>query len=116
MLRESVALLAPSCYRLEHARSLIDLGSALRRRGERKASREPLADGLDIAYQCGAAGLASRALEELRASGARPRRAVLTGAEALTPAETRMAVLAADGRSNREIAQELYVTVKTVEG
>lgn len=116
LLRESVELLAPSCYRLEHARSLIELGAALRRRGERAAAREPLAEGLDIAYRCGAAGAVSRALDELRASGARPRRPVLTGADALTPAETRVARLAAEGRSNREIAQELYVTLKTVEG
>lgn len=115
-LRESEALLAPSCYRLEHALTLVELGAALRRQGERAASREPLAAGLDIAYRCGANGLVSRALQELRASGARPRRTVLTGAEALTPTEKRMAMLAAEGRSNREIARELYVTVKTVEG
>jgi DNA-binding CsgD family transcriptional regulator len=116
LLRESVELLEGSCHRLEYARSLIELGAALRRGGERAAAREPLAEGLDIAYRCGAAGTVSRALEELRASGARPRRAVLTGPEALTPAETRVAKLAAEGRSNREIAQELYVTLKTVEG
>lgn len=116
LLRESVELLRPSCYRLEYARSLIELGAALRRRGERAAAREPLAEGLDIAYRCGAAGAVSRALDELRASGARPRRPVLTGADALTAAETRVARLAAEGRSNREIAQELYVTLKTVEG
>jgi DNA-binding CsgD family transcriptional regulator len=116
LLRESVDLLAPSCYRLEYARSLIELGAALRRRGERAAAREPLAEGLDIAYRCGADGTVSRALDELRASGARPRRPVLTGADALTASETRMARLAAEGHSNREIAQELYVTLKTVEG
>jgi DNA-binding CsgD family transcriptional regulator len=36
--------------------------------------------------------------------------------EALTPSELRVARLAADGRSNREIAHELYVTLKTIEG
>jgi DNA-binding CsgD family transcriptional regulator len=116
LLRESVEILAPSPFRLEHARSLVELGAALRRSGERTAAREPLADGLDLAYRCGAGATVSRAREELRASGARPRRAVLTGAEALTAAETRMARLAADGRTNREIARELYVTLKTVEG
>jgi DNA-binding CsgD family transcriptional regulator len=116
LLRESVEVLAPSPFRLEHARSLVELGAALRRGGERTAAREPLADGLDLAYRCGAGTTVSRAREELRASGARPRRAVLTGAEALTPAETRVARLAAEGRTNREIARELYVTLKTVEG
>jgi DNA-binding CsgD family transcriptional regulator len=115
-LQEAVGLLEPSCYRLEYARTLIELGAALRRRGERTASREPLSDGLEIAYRCGAGGDVARALEELRASGARPRRPVRTGAQALTPSELRIARLAAAGRSNRQIAQELYVTVKTVEG
>ncbi len=115
-LRESVDLLAPSSYRLEHARSLIALGAALRRRGERIAAREPLTDGIEIAHRCGAAPAAALGLAELRATGARPRRPVRTGADALTPAETRVASLAARGRSNREIAQELYVTLKTVEG
>ncbi len=115
-LRESVDLLAPSSYRLEHARSLIALGAALRRRGERIAAREPLTDGIEIAHRCGAAPAAALGLVELRATGARPRRPVRTGADALTAAETRVASLAASGRSNREIAQELYVTLKTVEG
>lgn len=116
MLREAVEVLEPSPFRLEHARALIALGAALRRRGERAAAREPLAQGLDIAYRCGAGGAVSEALEELRASGARPRRPVRDGPEALTPSEARIALLAAEGRTNREIAQELYVTLKTVEG
>ena len=115
-LRESVELLAPSSCRVEHARSLVELGAALRRRGERIAAREPLTDGIEIAHRCGAAGVAALGLAELRATGARPRRPVRTGADALTPAETRVASLAVKGRSNREIAQELYVTLKTVEG
>lgn len=78
--------------------------------------REPLAEGLDLAYRCGAAGVVSQAMEELRAAGARPRRTVREGPDALTATESRMAVLAASGRSNREIAQELCVTLKTVEG
>jgi DNA-binding CsgD family transcriptional regulator len=115
-LHESVELLAPSSCRLEHARSLVELGAALRRRGERTAAREPLTDGIEIAHRCGAAPLAALGLAELRATGARPRRPVRTGADSLTPAETRVASLAANGHSNREIAQELYVTLKTVEG
>jgi DNA-binding CsgD family transcriptional regulator len=116
LLRESIELLAPSQFRLEHARSLVELGALLRRGGERVAAREPLAEGLDLAYRCGAGAVVTQALEELRACGARPRRPVRDGVEALTPSETRMAKLAAEGRTNREIAQELYVTLKTVEG
>ena len=59
---------------------------------------------------------ACRARAKLRATGARPRRAWRTGAEALTPGELRVVRLAAEGRTNREIAHELYVTLKTVEG
>ncbi len=116
LLRESVELLAPSQFRLEYARSLVELGAALRRRGERAAAREPLAEGLDLAYRCGAGAVVTQALAELRACGARPRRPVRDGVEALTPSETRVALLAVEGRTNREIAQELYVTLKTAEG
>ena len=116
MLRESVALLEPSSFRLMYARSLVELGAALRRRGERTAAREPLSQGLDLAYRCGAGAVVAQAMTELRASGARPRRAPLEGAEALTPSEARIARLAAAGRTNREIAQELYVSLKTIEG
>jgi DNA-binding CsgD family transcriptional regulator len=116
LLQEAARVFERSCYRLEYARTLIELGAARRRRGERTAAREPLTEGLDIAYRCGAHADVARAREELRATGARPRRVLRTGAEALTPSEIRVARLAAYGRSNREVAQELYVTVKTVEG
>jgi DNA-binding CsgD family transcriptional regulator len=116
LLGESVAALQGSPAVLERAHSLAALGAALRRSGERAAAREPLAEALDLAARCGARPLAARAREELKATGARPRRAWRTGVEALTPSELRVARLAADGRSNREIAHELYVTLKTIEG
>src|SRR5207237_6268843 len=64
---------------------------------------------------CGAKPLAEHAHTELLATGARPRRLVLSGLEALTPSERRVAEMAADGLSNRDIAQALFVTPKTVE-
>ncbi len=70
---------------------------------------------MDEAHACGAEPLAVRAADELRATGARPRRRALRGIEALTPSEARVAELAASGRSNREIAQDLFVTLATVE-
>jgi DNA-binding CsgD family transcriptional regulator/tetratricopeptide (TPR) repeat protein len=100
---------------LEHARTLVDLGAALRRDGKRSDARQPLATGLERASLCGATALAERARIELQATGARPRRLMATGRDALTPSERRIAMLAADGRSNREIAQLLFVTSKTVE-
>jgi DNA-binding CsgD family transcriptional regulator len=59
--------------------------------------------------------LARRARHELAATGARPRRAAVTGVDSLTPAEHLVATLAAQGHSNPEIAQRLYVTRRTVE-
>jgi len=116
LLRESVAALESSPALLERARSLAELGAALRRSGQRGAARDPLARALELAARCGARPLAARARDELKAAGARPRRPWRTGVEALTPSELRVARLAAGGRSNREIAGELYVTLKAVEG
>jgi DNA-binding CsgD family transcriptional regulator len=115
-LREAVEVLAGCGARLEHARALVELGAALRRANQRTAAREPLREGLDLAYRCGAGRLTQRAMDELRATGARPRRATLTGLEALTPSERRVAELAAAGMSNPEIAQAVFVTLNTVEG
>jgi DNA-binding CsgD family transcriptional regulator len=116
LLRESVEALEGSPALLERAHSLAELGAALRRDGQRAAARDPLARALELAARCGARPLAARAHDELRAAGARPRRPWRTGAEALTPSELRVARLAAEGRSNREIAGELYVTLKAIEG
>jgi DNA-binding CsgD family transcriptional regulator len=116
LLGESVAVLEGSPALLERARSQGELGAALRRAGRRADAREPLAAALELATRCGARPLVTRVREELSAAGARPRRAWRTGVEALTPSELRVARLAADGLTNREIAQALYVTPKTVEG
>jgi DNA-binding CsgD family transcriptional regulator len=114
-LRTSVDLLAGTRARLEHARSLLALGGALRRSGHRIEAREPLAEALELAHRCGAEGTAARAIEELHAAGARPRRPERTGPDALTASEARVARLVAEGRSNAEAAQELFVSLKTVE-
>jgi DNA-binding CsgD family transcriptional regulator len=108
-------LLERSPARLELARSLVQLGSALRRAGQRSESRIPLRAGYDLAQQCGAAALAENARYQLAASGIRVRRERLTGAASLTPTERRIAEFAADGGTNAQIAQALFVTVKTVE-
>lgn len=114
-LHRAVDVLDGSPARLEYARALVDLGAALRREGHRRHCREPLREGMSLARSCGAVPLAERAYEELRVSGARPRKLIYAGVEALTPGERRVAQLAAEGRANREIAQELFVSVKTVE-
>jgi DNA-binding CsgD family transcriptional regulator len=116
LLIDSVASLRNSPAVLERAHSLAELGAALRRDGHRSAAREPLAEALDLAARCGARPLAARARDELKATGARPRREWRTGLEALSPRELRVVQLAAAGRTNREIAYQLYVTLKTIEG
>jgi DNA-binding CsgD family transcriptional regulator len=69
-----------------------------------------------MAWAGGATALHARARTELAATGARPRRdMLLSGPDSLTPSERRIAELAATGHSNREIAQTLFVTEKTVE-
>ncbi|MGH2831229.1 MAG: helix-turn-helix transcriptional regulator, partial [Solirubrobacteraceae bacterium] len=114
-LEQAVAVLESSPARLEHSRALIELGGAIRRSGQRAASREPLLSGLDIAVAGGATQLIERARVELAASGARPRRLRTSGHDSLTPSELRIVRMAAGGRSNRDIAQALFVTTKTVE-
>jgi DNA-binding CsgD family transcriptional regulator len=112
---EAVRVLESAQTALDRSRALVDLGGTLRRAGRRRDAREPLRLGLDLARRCGARALAQRAREELVAVGARPRRDAATGREALTARETQVAGLAAQGMSNREIADALFVTVKTVE-
>ena len=99
---------------LELAYTLADQGAALRRAGQRSASRPPLREAMTLAQYCGAETLAEASREELIVSGARLRREILAGPEALTPSERRVAELAASGLQNREIAQALFVTTKTV--
>jgi DNA-binding CsgD family transcriptional regulator len=114
-LTEAVDILAGASARLEYARALAALGGALRRARRPTEAREPLRQALELASTCGADGMIEHVRSELYASGARPRRQALAGVESLTPSERRVANLAASGRTNRDIAQELYVTPKTIE-
>jgi DNA-binding CsgD family transcriptional regulator len=116
LLRQAVRVLEGSAARLEHARAMTDLGAALRRAGQRAESREILRPALELAHRCGALALTERARTELITAGGRPRRLVLTGLDSLTPSERRVAQLAAAGLPNREIAQHLFITARTVEG
>jgi DNA-binding CsgD family transcriptional regulator len=115
LLREAVEVLERSPAELELARALTDLGAALRRQAQRAAAREPLRRGLDLAYRCRAGPLAEQARMELLATGARPRRLVLAGLDSLTASERRVAHMAASGRTNREIAEALFVSQRTIE-
>lgn len=115
LLEEAVRMLEGTHATLEHTRALVDLGAALRRANRRSAARDPLVRALDRAERGGMRLLADRARHELHAAGARPRRTALSGLAALTPAEHEVAMLAASGCGNKEIAQRLFVTRRTVE-
>jgi DNA-binding CsgD family transcriptional regulator len=115
LLSEAVEILANTRAQVQHAEALVEHGAALRRANFRREAREPLREALEIAHRCGAVPLEERARTELAATGARPRKAVFTGVESLTPSELRVARLAVEGMTNREIAQSLTVTAKTVE-
>jgi DNA-binding CsgD family transcriptional regulator len=115
LLEEAVDVLAPSSARLGHANALFELGAALRRAGKRADARGPLRDAIELARLCGAEPLATRAHDELVAAGARPRRDPIESRSQLTASELRVARLAADGMTNREIAQALFLTEKTIE-
>ena len=96
-------------------RCLTELGARRRAAGERRAARAILRDAHDTAHACGATALCERARAELLLAGGRPRPPAGAGAGALTPAERRVAEIAADGATNREIARRLYLSPKTVE-
>jgi DNA-binding CsgD family transcriptional regulator len=115
LLRRAADTLASSPALLWRAEAYVDLGAALRRDGHAASARPILREGMELAHRCGATRLADRAEEELRATGGRPRRRAGTGADALTASERRVAELAATGVSNKEIAQSLFVTLRTVE-
>jgi DNA-binding CsgD family transcriptional regulator/tetratricopeptide (TPR) repeat protein len=116
LLRESLSVLEPSPARLEHARTLAEYGAALRRANRRAEAREPLRTALEWARPAGALAVARRAHEELEATGEKLRPLLEGGIDSLTPSERRVAALAAEGHTNREIAQSLFLSVKTVEG
>jgi len=94
----------------EHGRTLLAAGSIRRRAREKRAARENLDEAHRIFDSLGARLWASRARDELaRISGRRP------AASDLTTTETRLAALAAEGLSNKEIAAALHISIHTVE-
>jgi DNA-binding CsgD family transcriptional regulator len=114
-LERAVTELAASPARLVHANALFDLGVSLRAAGRRNEATARLRAALQLAHTCGATMLQRSAHEELLVLGARPRRLMFSGIESLTASERRVAKMAANGLTNRQIAQALFVTLKTVE-
>jgi DNA-binding NarL/FixJ family response regulator len=96
---------------LDHGRTLLALGAALRRAKRRREARTTLEQAVEIFERIGASLWADRARAELRRISGR---APTPGA--LTPAEERVAALVAEGKTNREVAAALYLSERTVEG
>jgi DNA-binding CsgD family transcriptional regulator len=94
----------------EHARTLLALGTAERRARRRRSARETLGRALAIFEDLGAQLWAAKARSELARIGGRA-----PAPDGLTPTEQRVAELVAEGRSNKEVAAELVVSVHTVE-
>ncbi len=114
-LTEAVRALRGCGAGLEEAHALRDLGRELLYAHKAKQAREHLRAALALAERSGADILLRELRQDLADSGAKPRRNSETGLGALTPAEHRTALLAADGLTNKEIANRLYVTQRTVE-
>jgi DNA-binding CsgD family transcriptional regulator/tetratricopeptide (TPR) repeat protein len=114
-LRAALDAIEASDAELERAKVLLAYGTALHRDGRDDVARGFLRDGIGLADRLGARSSARQGLETLRAAGGRPRRLRMAGPEALTPAERQVVELAVGGATNRQIAEELVITRKTVE-
>jgi DNA-binding CsgD family transcriptional regulator len=115
LLRSAAAALEACGAELEHARTLVQLGAAIRRSGQPRQARETLREALMLAGANGSVAVAERARAELRLAGGRTTDPAGGDDAGLTASERRVAELAAAGRTNRQIADELFVTVKAVE-
>jgi DNA-binding CsgD family transcriptional regulator/tetratricopeptide (TPR) repeat protein len=114
LLAEAVDVLRESPAKLEYGRALADWGRHLRESGEELSARSVLRMAHDMAMRCGSVALMERAGRELRRAGGR-RRFALADPALLTERESFVARRAAAGRTNKEIAGELYVTTRSVE-
>jgi DNA-binding CsgD family transcriptional regulator len=112
---EALELHRSDPFPFERARTELCFGERLRRSGERRAARQQLQAAAATFEELGAVAWTSRAHDELRASGARLRRADAEGRDFLTPREAQIAEQVAQGKANREVAAALYLTSKTVE-
>jgi DNA-binding CsgD family transcriptional regulator len=115
LCERALAVAAGTPALLESVRARLELGSTLAHMGRRIEARAALRPALADADAAGAGPLAHRARRELVATGLRPRQAALEGPAALTPRQRQVCELAAAGKGNRQIAQALFLSIKTVE-
>jgi DNA-binding CsgD family transcriptional regulator len=112
---EALALASALPMPFERARTQLALGERLRRAKQRAQARGPLQEALDAFERLGARPWAERARTELRATGQSSTRRSETAAEQLTPHELQIALLVAQGMTNREAAAALFLSPKTIE-
>ena len=99
----------------ERARTELCLGERLRRARRRADAREPLRSALETFERLGAVPWIDRARTELNASGERARRGVQPLSHELTPQELQVALLVAEGATNKEVGRRLFLSPKTIE-
>jgi DNA-binding CsgD family transcriptional regulator len=114
-LWEALDVLEGTPSRLEHARALAALGAQLRRSDVAAEAQTHLVHALEVAEACGAGSVASFVRGELESSGVSPSVSAPSGIRALTDTQRRVAALAAEGHSEREIAQAMFVTPNAVD-
>ncbi|MEO6090129.1 MAG: AAA family ATPase [Umezawaea sp.] len=114
-LEDAALLFAAAGFGLREVQALTALGTALLRHGDDKAARRQLRAAVDLAVRCGDIDAAGRARTALREAGGRMGEVPGRARDVLTDGERRVAELAAAGLTNRQIADALFVTVRTVE-
>ena len=113
--REAIERLERTRIRVELARARLLYGEWLRREGRRVDARDQLRSAHEMFSRFGAAAFAERARRELLATGETVRKRTPDTRDSLTPQETQIARLAADGQTNPEIGAELFISPRTVE-
>ena len=115
LYREAIERLTPTALRLDQARTRLLYGEWLRRERRAKEAREQLRAAHRLFTELGLDGFAERARGELRASGEHARKRVVETLTDLTPREAQISQLVAEGATNREIAEQLFLSPTTVE-
>jgi ATP/maltotriose-dependent transcriptional regulator MalT len=115
LYREAIERLGRTRMRTDLARARLVYGEWLRRERRRIDAREQLRIAHAMFIEIGAEPFAERAARELRATGEKARKRTADTRGQLTPQETQVAQLAADGYSNPEIGAQLFISPRTVE-
>jgi DNA-binding NarL/FixJ family response regulator len=115
LYQEAIERLVPTRLRLDVARTRLLYGEWLRRQQRQRAARDQLRRAHELFLEFGMSGFADRAEAELLATGERPRKRTTDTRADLTPQEARISELAARGATNQEIAEQLFISLATVE-